>query len=85
MSRLPPKDANQRQARACGDKHRHATQKDAERERKRCRQPTLGVYRCEFCGFYHVGHKPGSRVDRLAGERVRRRRRELDEEEVLWA
>ena len=32
----------------------------------------LGYYRCQFCGNYHVGHKPKKM---LVGKRIREERR----------
>lgn len=49
----------------CGRKNRHKTVENAMFEVRYIRKinpgtPRLNVYRCQFCGFYHVGHTKSS-------------------------
>ena len=47
------------QKKTCGSKIRHKTRKEAKahRAKKEAEGDTnLDVYRCQFCGFFHVGH-----------------------------
>lgn len=41
---------------ACYGKKRHETYKDAEMERRKDR--SLNIYKCPYCQYFHVGHKP---------------------------
>lgn len=63
-------DRDRSEARSCGNKQRHATWAEAEEhalgiiefniERNRAqRSSRLHAYRCEYCGFWHVGHGRG--------------------------
>ena len=42
----------------CGDKHRYHTKRFAKKRAKTMAQSSgLGVYRCPYCHFWHIGHK----------------------------
>lgn len=44
--------------RVCSGKSKHRTYQDALREKPGCKKSRdLNIYKCKFCGFYHVGHK----------------------------
>lgn len=53
------------QKHGCQGKHPHATEQAARfhsrelYERGAAKPGTLNVYRCRFCGTFHVGHRPG--------------------------
>lgn len=52
-------------ARTCGRKQRHATKAEAREQlealvRKGANRNQHNVYKCRFCGCWHVGHKIGS-------------------------
>ena len=49
--------------RSCTGKRRYSDRKRAKSARGRTRQHDsskgrLNVYRCDFCGFFHLGHLP---------------------------
>ncbi len=44
----------------CGNKEKHQSRKNAKqvkKERERVYRTKMNVYKCDFCGFYHIGHK----------------------------
>lgn len=43
---------------ACIGKARHETPKAAAVHLKRRDGKRMNVYKCKYCGFYHIGHKP---------------------------
>ncbi len=48
-------------ARECGSKQKHATKAKAEEHRwalvrSGSRPAALSIYKCKFCGSWHVGH-----------------------------
>lgn len=43
---------------ACEGKARHLTAEHAMIALRKTRQPDMNVYRCRFCGGYHIGHLP---------------------------
>lgn len=48
------------QRRMCGDKVRHLTGRGARklaRQMRRRGDVQMGAYRCEYCGFWHIGHQ----------------------------
>ena len=52
---------------ACGKKIRYETAKDAGAgrhalNRSKGYQGQMNVYRCPFCGGYHIGHAGGTRA-----------------------
>lgn len=53
--------------RACGRKKRHESQETATKEMnrlirvRRVGDSPLSVYRCPWCGGWHVGHRPMQR------------------------
>lgn len=51
---------------SCVGKQRYITKSDARGARRRTpgNGGSLHIYRCTFCGFYHLGHLP---VDVLRG------------------
>lgn len=54
------------QRKGCAGKQPHATEQAARfhsrelYESGRAKPGTLNVYRCAFCGCYHVGHRRGA-------------------------
>lgn len=43
----------------CQGKRRHPTQKAAERDAEEyfiARDERMSAYRCEYCGYFHIGH-----------------------------
>lgn len=46
-----------RERKMCEGKVRHATWYAARQARDRLHDYMLTVYRCAFCGYYHVGHR----------------------------
>lgn len=45
----------------CGDKVKFATSKEAENAakfRSKDSKAWIASYKCQFCGFYHIGHPP---------------------------
>jgi len=42
--------------RGCTGKTKHKTFDDALREKPKNRKGNLNIYKCKFCGFYHIGH-----------------------------
>jgi hypothetical protein len=70
---------------ACAGKHVHRDKADAEkharRERKRTRS-VMTAYHCRYCGHWHVGHKPGSKLNREFKQALRQR---ADEESRIEA
>jgi hypothetical protein len=51
---------------ACGGKHRHASQEEAVAHsislRRKGETGVLNAYHCGYCGGYHVGHAPRQRL-----------------------
>lgn len=50
--------------RACNGKVRHASAQDAHAAMKHLHrdkgdQGAMNAYHCQFCGGYHIGHRPG--------------------------
>jgi len=44
--------------RTCSGKSKHKTYDAALREKPGCSNSRdLNIYKCRYCGFYHVGHK----------------------------
>ncbi len=44
--------------RVCSGKSKHNTYQDALREKPNCKNSKdFNIYKCKYCGFYHVGHK----------------------------
>lgn len=37
-----------------------ASRKQARRQRRRLADSSLAAYRCDECGWFHVGHQPAS-------------------------
>lgn len=72
-------DRDRSEERACGNKIKHETWRDAEehvrgiiehnieREREH-RSSRLHAYRCDYCGFWHVGHGRGPEAEPWIGK-----------------
>jgi len=57
----PPVDISSVKDRMCGDKRRFLNKETADIVRvgyETQHQCEMNIYKCEFCGYWHIGHKP---------------------------
>lgn len=60
-------------ASCCLGKFRYTSRADANKEVKRkAKIAALMPYRCPFCGFWHVGHKPCDRQKKVWERNMKR-------------
>lgn len=66
----------------CVGKTRHESRGMAERELKRSNhRGMLNTYRCDHCGGFHIGHKPGSMTNMVAKKSINKLRHQIEVKE----
>lgn len=61
---------------SCAGKHQHKTREKALKHLGRMgqHQRFMQIYACPFCGFYHIGHQPGTASKVRSDKHLRKRR-----------